>query len=107
MDTEISVRKVIDGFGGLGKADEGRAIEYFLTSIGQHLNDYGYIFTPSDVQDYLDMMNAERDDHFSESYIDSFIRGLDKTLEADEALTADSLHTLFFDHKIPMSRQEI
>ena len=102
MNTEINVRKIIDGFGGLGKVDEGRAIEYFLTSIGEHLDDYRYIFTPSHVQDYLEMMKKERDDHFSESYIDSLIKGL--AFEADETLTADSLHTLFLDHKIPMSR---
>ena len=48
--TELSVRKIVDGFAGFGFQDEGRMVELLLKGMGTFdalRNDY--TFTPKDV----------------------------------------------------------
>ena len=56
LDSDISVRKIVEGFGGMGFTEEGRMVEYFLKSIGNFEPNTGYAFTPRSIQRYLDMM---------------------------------------------------
>ena len=61
-DTDISVRKIVEGFGGMGFSEEGRIVEYFLKSVGHFEPGVGHAFTPRNIKQYLEMMRAKGDD---------------------------------------------
>ena len=105
VSTQLSVRKIVDGFAGFGFQDEGRMVEKLLKSIGSfnpQRNDY--TFTPKDVQNYLLILKGG-DDPFSESNIEHLIRGLQQG--GYEDLSKESMAQFLTDHKIYLSRQEI
>ena len=73
--TELSVKKVIDGFAGFGFEDEGKMVCELLKGIGRYDEKMGYVFCPNDIRDYQDKLLKEQD-NFADCYQDMLIKAV-------------------------------
>ena len=66
-NTQLSAKKIVDGFKGFGFEDEGKMVFALLKGIGSYDKQYGYVFSPKDIRDYFDLLRKEQN-QFAESY---------------------------------------
>ena len=100
--TQLSVRKIVDGFAGFGFQDEGRMVEQFLKGIGAFDNSSNdHVFTPADISEYLETLRTEMDP-YEDCYLDNLYRGLQRGNFQD--ISSDDMAAYLSDHKIYLSK---